>query len=155
MTLSCQCHSRYTHPFMAEYLTLSCQCRSMYTHPFMAEYLTLSCQCRSRYTHPFMAEYLTLSCQCCSTYTHPFMAEYLTLSCRTSGEGCKKSSNACMHRNAPECTGRQKHSHICDKMTARCITQHKLVYRKILLNLRTLSPHRDPCHYVCHFKAIS
>ena len=23
------------------------------------------------------------------------MAEYLTLSCRTSGDGCKKSSNAC------------------------------------------------------------
>ena len=157
MTLSCQCHSRYTHPFMAEYLTLSCQCRSRYTHPFMAEYLTLSCQCRSRYTHPFMAEYLTLSCQCRSRYTHPFMAEYLTLSCRTSGEGCKKSSNACngTDQNAPECTGRQKHSHICDKMTARCITQHNLVYRKILLNLRTLSPNRDPCHYVCHFKAIS
>ena len=155
LTLSCQCRSRYTHPFMAEYLTLSCQCRSRYTHPFMAEYLTLSCQCRSRYTHPFMAEYLTLSCQCRTRYTHPFMAEYLTLSCRTSGEGCKKSSNACMHRNAPECTGRQKHSHICDKMTARCITLHKLVYRKILLNLRTLSPNRVPCHYVCHFKAIS
>ena len=39
---------------------MSCQCRSRYTHPFMAEYLTLSCQCRSRYTHPFTAEYLTL-----------------------------------------------------------------------------------------------
>ena len=140
---------------MGKYMTLSCQCHSRYTHPFMAEYLTLSCQCRSRYTHPFMAEYLTLSCQCRSRYTHPFMAEYLTLSCRTSGEGCKKSSNACMHRNAPECTGRQKHSHICDKMTARCITQHKLVYRKILLHLRTLSPNRGPCHYVCHFKASS
>ena len=23
--MSCHCHSRYTHPFMAEYLTLSCQ----------------------------------------------------------------------------------------------------------------------------------
>ena len=79
------------------------------------------------------------------------MTEYLTLSCRTSGEGCKKSSNA-FHgtdQNALECTGRQKRSHICDKMTARCITQLKLVYRKILL--RTLAPNRDPCYYVCHF----
>ena len=66
-----------------------------------------------------------MPCQCCSRYTHPFMAEYLTLSCRMSGEGCKKSSNAChgTDQNAPECTGKQKHSHICDKMTARCITQ--------------------------------
>ena len=55
----------------------------------------MSCHCRSRYTHPFMAEYLALSCQCRSRYTHPFMADYLTLSHRTSGEGCKKSSNAC------------------------------------------------------------
>ena len=142
---------------MAEYLTLSCQCLSRYTHPFMAEYLTLSCWCRSRYTHPFMAEYLTLSSRWRSRYTHPFMAEYLTLSCRTSGEGCKKSSNAChgTDQNAPECTGRLKRSHIFDKMTARCITQHKLVYRKILLKLRTLLPNRDPCDYVCHFKAIS
>ena len=138
--MSCQCQSRYSHPFMAEYLTLSCQCRSRYTRPFMAEYLTLSCQCHSRYTHPFMAKYLTLSCQCRSRYTHPFKTEYLTLSCRTSGEGCKKSSNAChgTDQNAPECTGRRKRSHICDKMTARCITRHKLVYKKILLNLRTL-----------------
>ena len=141
----------------ADQTVMSCQCISRYTHPFMAEYLTLSCQCRSRYTHPFMAEYLTLSCQCRSRYTHPFMAEFLTLSCRISGEGCKKSSNTCHGtvQNATECTGRQKRSHICDKMIARCITQHKLVYRKILLNLRTLPPNRDPCYYVCHFKAIS
>ena len=118
-----------------------------------ADHTVMSCQCHSRYTHTFMAEYLTLSCQCRSRYTHPFMA----LSCRMSGEGCKKSSNAChgTDQNAPECTGRRKRSHICDKMTARCITQHKLVYRKILLNLRTLPPNRDPCYYVCHFKAIS
>ena len=45
----------------ADQTVMSCQCRSRYTHPFMAEYLT--CQCRSRYTHPFMAEYLTLSCR--------------------------------------------------------------------------------------------
>ena len=75
----------------ANQTVMSRQCRSRYTHPFMAEYLTLSCQCRFSYTHPFMAEYLTLSCQCRSRYTHPFMAEYLTLSCRMSGEGCKKS----------------------------------------------------------------
>ena len=79
------------------------------------------------------------------------------LSCRMSGEGCKKSSNAChgTDQNAQECTGIQKRSHICDKMTGRSIKQHKLVYRKILLNLRTLPPNRDPCYYVCHFKAIS
>ena len=89
-----------------------------------ADQTVMSCQCCSRYTHPFMAEYLALSCQCHSRYTHPFMAEYLTLSCRTSGEGCKKSSNAChgTDQNAPEWTGRRKRSHICDKMTARCIT---------------------------------
>ena len=82
-----------------------------------ADQTVMSCQCRSRYTHPFMAEYLTLSCQCHSRYTHPFMAEYLTLSCRTSGERCKKSSNAChgTYQNAPECTGRRKRSHIFDK----------------------------------------
>ena len=104
-------------------------------------------------------EYLTLSYQCRSRYTHPFMAEYLTLSCRTSGEGCKKSSNAChgTDQNAQECTGRRKHSHICDKMTARCITihEHNLIYRKILLNLRKLPPNSDPCYYVFNFKAIS
>ena len=60
-----------------------------------ADQTVMSCQCRSRYTHPFMAEYLTLSCQCRSRYTHPLIAEYLILSCRMSGEGCKKSSNAC------------------------------------------------------------
>ena len=123
-----------------------------------ADQTVMSFQCCSRYTHPFMAEYLTLSCQCRSRYTHLFfMAEYLTLSCRTSGEGCKKSSYAChgTDQNAPECTGRRKCSDICDKMTPSCITQHKLVYRKILLNLRTISPNRDPCYYVCHFKAIS
>ena len=120
-----------------------------------ADQPVMSCQLHSRYTHPFMAEYLTLSCQCRSRYTHPFMAEYPTLSCRTSCKGCKKSSNACQgtDQNAPECTGRQKRSHIFD-VTARCITQHKLVYTKILLNLRTLPPNRDPCYYVCHFKAI-
>ena len=103
------------------------------------------------------ADQTVVSCQCRSRYTHPFMAEYLTSSCRMSGEGCKKSSSAChgTDQNAAECTGRRKRSHICDKMTARFITQHKLVYRKILLNLRTLPPNRDPCYYVCHFKAIS
>ena len=115
-----------------------------------ADQTVRSCQCRSRYTHPFMAENLTLSCQCRSRYTHPFMADYLTLSHRTSGEGCKKSSNAChgTDQNALECTGRRKRSHICDKMTARCVAQNKLVYRKILLNLRTLPPNIDPC-YMC------
>ena len=105
-----------------------------------ADQTVMSCQCRSRYTHPFMAEYMTLSCQCHSRYTHPFMAEYLTLSCRTSGEGCKKSSNAChgptrMHRNA------QVGESVVTSLINDCyvdITQHKLVYRKILLNLRTL-----------------
>ena len=104
------------------------------------------------------ADQTVMSCQCRSRYTDPFMAEYLTSSCRTSGEGCKKSSNAChgTDQNAPECTGRPKRSHIFDKMIARCITQHKLAYRKIILNLRTLPPNRDPCDdYVCHFKAIS
>ena len=115
-----------------------------------ANQAVMSCQCRSRYTHPFVAEYLTLSCQCRCRYTHPFMAEYLTLLCRTSGEGCQKSSSAChgTEQNALECSGRRKRGHICDKMTARCITQHKLVYRKILLNLRTLPPNRDPCYCV-------
>ena len=123
-----------------------------------ADQTVMSCKCCSRYTHRFMTEYLTLSCQCRSRYTHPFMAEYLTLSCRTSGEGCIKSSNAChgTDQNAPECTGRRKRNHIFDKMIARCITQHKLVYRKIILNLRTQPPNRDLCDdYVCHFKAIS
>ena len=48
-------------------------------------------------------------------------ANYLTLSCRTSVEGCKKLSNAChgTNKNAQDCTGRQQHSHICDKMTAK------------------------------------
>ena len=68
-----------------------------------------------------------------------------------SGEGCKKSSNAChgTDQNAQECTGRRKRSHICDKMTARSIKQHKE---------NTTEPedtNRDPCYYVCHFKAIS
>ena len=53
------------------------------------------------------------------------MAEYMTLSCKMSGEGCKKLSNAChgTDQNVPECTGRRQRSHICDKMTAKCITQ--------------------------------
>ena len=98
------------------------------------------------------SDHTAMSCQCRSRYTHPFVAEYLTLSCRKSGEGCKKS-NAChgTDQNAPQCTGRRKRSHICDKMTVRYITQHKLVYRKILLYLRILPPNRDPCYYVCHF----
>ena len=106
----------------------------------MAEYLTLSCQCRSRYTHPFTADYLTLI----------FHAERQV-------KAAKNHQMPVMGQNAPECTGRRKRSHICDKMTATCrsITQHKLVYRKILLNMRTLPPNRDSCYYVCHFKAIS
>ena len=61
----------------ANQTVMSCQCSSRYTHPFMAEYLTLSCQCRSRYTHPFMAEYLTLSCRTsgegCKNHPMPVM----------------------------------------------------------------------------------
>ena len=78
-----------------------------------------------------MAEYLTLLCQCHSRYTHPFTAEYLTLIYRAERQvkAAKKSSNACYgtDQNAPENT----------------------------TNLRTLPPNRDPCYYVCHFKAIS
>ena len=57
-----------------------------------------------------------------------------------------------MHRNA------QVGESVVTSLINDCyvyITQHKLVYRKILLNLRTLPPKRDPCYYVCNFKAIS
>ena len=56
--------------------------------------------------------------------------KYLTLSCRTSDEGCKQLSNDChgTDQKAPGSTGKRQRSHICDKMTAKCITQHKSVY---------------------------
>ena len=53
--------TNWTGNKVADQTLMYSQCRSRYTHPFMAEYLTLSCQCRYRNTHPFMAEYLTLS----------------------------------------------------------------------------------------------